>query len=347
MNKIQKRILFAVAVVIVAMLVYPPLQSVRNGTVYNMGYGWIFALSKRGYMTINVSMLLIQWVGVFVVGGLAFFLSKNISTGESDQHKKVLADTSDYDDTRLKSNDVSDHQIPSIKVSLWNWKSLIIAFVIAFIINIFAANIAGTKPAKNIIWTVWWIYLTIEAWKYWKWKALLPFPIYLFVLTIGYLFLESAGVKLRSIPGAILVIVSNMGGLAIFYMLLNRERSSLTPETSVNKDAEIENIIRDAELRSTQKFQNIAITKSETKQQNEEFIALLKSSINENGLKTIPGDDLIEIYKRAKSIESSYGIPSLALSVTINAVLEEIKKRGLSPDVTLRDKISKRGVFLS
>jgi len=66
---------------------------------------------------------------------------------------------------------------------------------------------------------------------------------------------------------------------------------------------------------------------------DEEFIELLKSTINENRLNTIPGDDLIEIYKRAKTIESSNNIPDIELSEAINTVLEEIKKRGLSQDI--------------
>ena len=69
-------------------------------------------------------------------------------------------------------------------------------------------------------------------------------------------------------------------------------------------------------------------------QKNEEFIELLKSAINENGLNTIPGDDLIEIYKRAKLIEASSNNLDIELSKAINTLLEEIKKRGLSPDTT-------------
>lgn len=62
------------------MLAYPPFQVVvRNGVVFNMGYDWLIDPPKRGYIaaTVNVSMLLIQWIGVLVVGGLAFFLAKN------------------------------------------------------------------------------------------------------------------------------------------------------------------------------------------------------------------------------------------------------------------------------
>ncbi len=70
----------------------------------------------------------------------------------------------------------------------------------------------------------------------------------------------------------------------------------------------------------------------------EEFIELLKSTINENGLNTIPGDDLIVIYSRAKSIEVSNNIPDIEFSKAINKVLEEIKKRGLSQDSKPQEK---------
>jgi hypothetical protein len=79
MNASQKRILIAMIVIIVGMLLYSPFHVVaNNGTIFNMGYDWITDPPKRGYIaaTVNVAMLLIQWVGVFVVGGLAFFLAK-------------------------------------------------------------------------------------------------------------------------------------------------------------------------------------------------------------------------------------------------------------------------------
>jgi len=233
-----------------------------------------------------------------------------------------------------KANKDSEKQIPSDKITLWNWKSLILAIVIGTFLVMIVAGITGTKPPKNMLWTWLWIYLTVEAWKDWKWKALLPFPLYLIVLTIGFIFLKSAGVEYHSTPAAILLIVSNMGGLAIFYMLLNRARSSVTSETFVNEEIKIEKIIRDAETMASEKVKNDSTynSTSEAKHSDEEFIALLKSTINENGLNTIPGDDLIEIYKQAKSIEASSNIPDIELSKAINTLLEEINKRGLSPE---------------
>jgi hypothetical protein len=99
MNTNQKRILIAVIAIIAGMLLYPPFHVVaNNGTVFNMGYAWITDPPKRGYVaaTVNVGMLLIQWVGVLLVGGLAFFLAKTptdapvsssaVSTREQSNH---------------------------------------------------------------------------------------------------------------------------------------------------------------------------------------------------------------------------------------------------------------------
>jgi len=80
--------------------------------------------------------------------------------------------------------------------------------------------------------------------------------------------------------------------------------------------------------------------------QNEEFIELLKSSINENGLHNIPGDDLIKIYNRARSIEASSNIPDDELSKVINTLLEEINKRGLSPEAKPQEIYSYKNSFL-
>jgi len=63
--------------------------------------------------------------------------------------------------------------------------------------------------------------------------------------------------------------------------------------------------------------------------QDEEFIALLKSTVKENRFDIIPDNDLIEICKRARKINDSINIMDIELSETIFTLLEEIKKRGL------------------
>lgn len=83
MNQTQRLVLVTVIVAIVAMLAWPPFQAVaRNGVVYNLGYGWLFSPPKLGAQnistaTVNTQMLLIQWVGALVVGGLGFLLAKS------------------------------------------------------------------------------------------------------------------------------------------------------------------------------------------------------------------------------------------------------------------------------
>lgn len=230
-----------------------------------------------------------------------------------------------------KSN--NKKQIHPEKSSLWNWKSLILAIVIGTFLIMFVSGVAGTKPPKNMFWTWLWIYLTIEAWKDWKWKALLPFPLYFFVLTIGFLFLKNTGAEYHSAPVAILLIISNVGGLAIFYMLLNRARSSTMSETSMSEDAEIEKIIRKAETQPINEVKRVATqSASEVKQQDEKFIALLKSSVNKNSLSKIPDNELIKTYNRARSIASYNNEIDIELSKAINALAEEIKKRRLSQE---------------
>lgn len=82
MNKVQKLILLITITIIFATFVYPPLYVTSyNGVTVNIGYGWVFDPPKGGLIlgTVNTSMLLVQWVGVLIVGSLAFFLAKDIS----------------------------------------------------------------------------------------------------------------------------------------------------------------------------------------------------------------------------------------------------------------------------
>jgi hypothetical protein len=74
MNKNQKRILIGMIVIIVSMLLYPPFQG--RGSVSNDGYGWIFYPKYK--TTVNSVLLLIQWLGVLIVGGIALLLAKSV-----------------------------------------------------------------------------------------------------------------------------------------------------------------------------------------------------------------------------------------------------------------------------
>ncbi len=102
-------------------------------------------------------------------------------------------------------------------------------------------------------------------------------------------------------------------------------------ESATSNDAAIEKIINEAETRAAK--ENVTHAKTEEKQSDEEFIALIKSTVKENRLNTIPGDDLIEIHNRAKLFALNSSDLDLELSKAINALSEEIKKRGLAKSI--------------
>lgn len=106
-------------------------------------------------------------------------------------------------------------------IKLFAWKSFIAAVIIAAFLNVLLAAAAGVKPSKNIYWTVMWIYLSIEAWRYWKWKALLPYPLFLLASGISGLIVEGS-VEQLSMPYLIVKGTLNIGGLILFYWLLHK-----------------------------------------------------------------------------------------------------------------------------
>lgn len=76
MNEMQRKVLIAVATVVLGMLLYPPFQLTGyGGRVAGAGYSWLF--EPPGRATVDVAMLVVQWLGVLIVGGIAFFLLKS------------------------------------------------------------------------------------------------------------------------------------------------------------------------------------------------------------------------------------------------------------------------------
>jgi predicted nucleic acid-binding Zn-ribbon protein len=68
---------------------------------------------------------------------------------------------------------------------------------------------------------------------------------------------------------------------------------------------------------------------SEKVKQDEEFVSLLKSTVKESWLDITPGDELIEICKKAQLTDARRNSPDTEFKKAINALLDEIKKRGL------------------
>lgn len=78
MNEIQRKLLIAIGAVVLCMLLYPPYRVYGSGSdsssIYYAGYAWIFDLPFRA--TVDIATLVIQWLGVSIVGGIAFFILK-------------------------------------------------------------------------------------------------------------------------------------------------------------------------------------------------------------------------------------------------------------------------------
>lgn len=79
MNKHQKQVLILCAVILLAMLLFPPFQVQVRGTTFNMGYHYLAEPPRRGSIpaSVNTQMLLVQWVGVALLGAVAVLLLKD------------------------------------------------------------------------------------------------------------------------------------------------------------------------------------------------------------------------------------------------------------------------------
>ena len=128
----------------------------------------------------------------------------------------------------LGSMNKNQSNVAPPKKQTFSWKTFIIALIVAFFLNIFISAITGVEPRKNIMWTALWIYLSIEAWKFWKWKALLPYPLYLvinLVLTLIFLSVNTAtGLGNLSWSHISAAVFLNIGGLITFYLFLSKSQ---------------------------------------------------------------------------------------------------------------------------
>jgi len=82
MNDKQKVTLVVVIVVIATMLLFPPFNfRGANGVIFNLGYGFLFSPptfeGSPLVGSVDTGMLVTQWIGVLVIGGVAFFMLKN------------------------------------------------------------------------------------------------------------------------------------------------------------------------------------------------------------------------------------------------------------------------------
>ncbi|MFH0817994.1 MAG: SUMF1/EgtB/PvdO family nonheme iron enzyme, partial [Candidatus Micrarchaeota archaeon] len=116
----------------------------------------------------------------------------------------------------------------------WNWKSFVVAGIIAAFLIAFVSAAAGVKSTKNIYWTAMWIYLSVEAWKYLRWRALLAYPLFLFVYIMVGSIMEGIGVNVWFF---IIVLGGvNIGGLILFYIFISKEYTKVSSRFEAQRE---------------------------------------------------------------------------------------------------------------
>lgn len=75
MNENQRKVLIGIGSIILIMLIFPPYQiAERSCSTTRAGYAFIFDLPWC--TELDATTLFIQWIGVLIVGAIAFFVFK-------------------------------------------------------------------------------------------------------------------------------------------------------------------------------------------------------------------------------------------------------------------------------
>jgi len=81
MNDNQKVVLVVVVVAIAAMLLFPPFHfRGMNGVTINLGYSFLFSpptIYSGTLGAVDIGMLVTQWLGVLILGGIVFYMFKD------------------------------------------------------------------------------------------------------------------------------------------------------------------------------------------------------------------------------------------------------------------------------
>lgn len=74
-DRLRSILIFSIAVTVAAMMFFPPYIGYdRFGRVWKVGYALIFDLPSN--VSVNVTQLIVQWIGVLIIGGILSLLLK-------------------------------------------------------------------------------------------------------------------------------------------------------------------------------------------------------------------------------------------------------------------------------
>jgi len=214
------------------------------------------------------------------------------------------------------------------KKQTFSWKTFIIALIVAFFLNIFISAIADVEPRKNIMWTVLWIYLSIEAWKFWKWKALLPYPLYLVLTLIFLSVITATGFDNLSWSHISVAVFLNIGGLITFYLLLRKSQHNQDIAAGVSPPVVYATVDSIAKGRTTQLQERTHHKPTIENKAPSNEKAILEELRNES---ILTSNEFIEKMAVVKAREEAERFEKLLCSITepfINKI-SELKNAGL------------------
>ncbi len=109
-----------------------------------------------------------------------------------------------------------------------SWKTILLSIAITLAIYMIAGVISPKTKLRGMQWTWVWMVLTVEGWKYWKWKSLIPYPAYcLCAIAASFVVIKAGGDLLAAtLVNAALNLTGIMLFAAIYYRRYKKERFS-------------------------------------------------------------------------------------------------------------------------
>lgn len=79
MNQKQTVVLCVIMFIIAVMLIYPPYHKVTETYIAHLGWGFIFTPHNTldSIYSINYGLLITQWIGILIIGSIAFYVLKD------------------------------------------------------------------------------------------------------------------------------------------------------------------------------------------------------------------------------------------------------------------------------
>ena len=113
LNPKRRQLLLWCAVIVLAMLVFPPMKFREVGR----GYSWIFAMEDG--LTINAGQLVVQWLAVGIIGGICYVLLDDRQSAAAAAHPDVGAGPKRFDAKKINIPAIRAVRVPITLVCLW------------------------------------------------------------------------------------------------------------------------------------------------------------------------------------------------------------------------------------